>query len=183
MPQPVFEELLDEQLMDAQPGPVRGWTSGPSAPSGTASAYGFFFVAPALTAVPLPAYRAVLQPRAGIGVQVAEARNASATRTHRTSESPVSHQPSLPGASDRGTARMLSVRERGALMELQALGAGLTPDFTFDELRSAFRALAFEYHPDRHSARSLTERARCSQLFARARDAYHVLLDVSRRMH
>lgn len=75
----------------------------------------------------------------------------------------------------RRPARTLSARERAALDLLVGLGASLTPGFTRQELRSAFRALARRYHPDAHPATSAAEKARLSSRFATLRDAYDAL--------
>ena len=56
-----------------------------------------------------------------------------------------------------------------------ALGGTLHRDFTNAELRSAFRALAREYHPDRHPGSSEFERERLAALFTRLRAAYEQL--------
>jgi DnaJ-class molecular chaperone len=72
-------------------------------------------------------------------------------------------------------ARVLSSREQRALDDLIALGAELPADFTFDELRSAFRTLARRYHPDRHAGCRAEDKARLAHLFARTRDAYRTL--------
>ena len=59
---------------------------------------------------------------------------------------------------DAGPAAPRAARSRRSLTAVQqrsfdaliALGANLTSDFTAQELRAAFRALARRYHPDRH---------------------------------
>ncbi len=58
-------------------------------------------------------------------------------------------------------------------------GATLTVDFTDGELRSAFRALARCYHPDRHPESGALEQARLSRVFAGLADAYRHLVTVS----
>lgn len=68
--------------------------------------------------------------------------------------------------------RVLSPTEQRALDRLVDLGATIDASFTAEELRSAFRALARRYHPDRHPKASATERARLSSLFAQLRQAY-----------
>ena len=65
-------------------------------------------------------------------------------------------------------ARAPSASQRQALDLLNSLGAALTADFTRDELRSAFRALARRYHPDTNPAVSGRE-------FATLRSAYDAL--------
>lgn len=74
--------------------------------------------------------------------------------------------------------RTLSMKQLEALDTLIGLGARLDGDFTDDELRRVFRALALHYHPDRHVSSSDAERARMAALFARAYDAYQVLKSV-----
>lgn len=65
--------------------------------------------------------------------------------------------------------------EQRALDYLVGLGARLEPDLTMAELRSAFRALAREYHPDRHPGSSPQQRERLAALFRRLRQAYEHL--------
>ncbi len=69
--------------------------------------------------------------------------------------------------------------EQRALDYLVGLGARLDSDFTEVELRSAFRALAREYHPDRHPDSSQQQRERLSALFRRLRQAYEHLQAVA----
>ena len=71
--------------------------------------------------------------------------------------------------------RTLLPHQQRALDELLRLGANLHRDFTDAELRSAFRALAREYHPDRHPGSSEFERERLAALFTRLRAAYEQL--------
>jgi hypothetical protein len=71
--------------------------------------------------------------------------------------------------------RILLPSQRRALDELISLGAKLEPDFTTTELRTAFRTLALEYHPDRHAGSSDLEKQRLSALFTRLRHAYDLL--------
>src|SRR4051812_4831211 len=62
-------------------------------------------------------------------------------------------------------SRALPVRERTALEQLNALGAALAEDFTADELRSTFRALARAFHPDTHPRSTAAEAAQLSRNF------------------
>jgi hypothetical protein len=71
--------------------------------------------------------------------------------------------------------RALGRSQQRAFDELVSLGAGLHPDFTNDELRSAFRRLARQYHPDTHPQSGEPEKQRLSAVFGRMRDAYEHL--------
>lgn len=80
-----------------------------------------------------------------------------------------------PGAQPR-PARRLSAGQREALNSLRALGAvSLADDFSAADIKSAFRALARRYHPDRHPGLSDAERASLARSFAAACDAYRAL--------
>ena len=72
--------------------------------------------------------------------------------------------------------RQLTVRQQRALDELVVLGAKLDPDFTARELRSAYRTLARQYHPDRHPFSSHTEKARLARVFAALNQSHRYLL-------
>ncbi len=72
--------------------------------------------------------------------------------------------------------RRLSAVQQQALDCLRGLGCrSLGPDFTVGELKSAFRSLAFRYHPDRHPGSGDAERAQLSRAFAGLCDAYRTL--------
>ena len=71
--------------------------------------------------------------------------------------------------------RTFMAHEQRALDYLVGLGARLEPDLTMAELRSAFRALAREYHPDRHPGSSPQQKERLAALFRRLRQAYEHL--------
>ena len=71
--------------------------------------------------------------------------------------------------------RTFMPHEQRALDYLVGLGANLESDLTMTELRSAFRALAREYHPDRHPGSSQQQRERLAALFRRLRQAYEHL--------
>jgi hypothetical protein len=73
-----------------------------------------------------------------------------------------------PLFSFRRPARTLSAPERAALGLFNSLGAELTADFTRQDLRSGFRALARRFHPDVNPFASGRE-------FAAMRDAYEIL--------
>jgi hypothetical protein len=61
--------------------------------------------------------------------------------------------------------RKLTVAERIALARLNALGAALADDMSVADLRSAYRRLARDYHPDRHPSSASGEQERLSRLF------------------
>jgi len=63
-------------------------------------------------------------------------------------------------------ARTLSDRQRQALTAFVELGARLTADYTAGELRSAYRRLALEYHPDRHPGSTESQKARLTRILA-----------------
>jgi len=62
--------------------------------------------------------------------------------------------------------RVLRPAEQHALDELIGLGAQLRPDFTPAELRSAFRALARRFHPDRSMGQPPADQAHAARIFA-----------------
>jgi hypothetical protein len=78
-------------------------------------------------------------------------------------------------APEPRVARSLKPAEKLALQTLVRLGAALDGRFTARELRSAFRALAQRYHPDRHPHVTEAERSRLSATFAEVTSAYGVL--------
>jgi hypothetical protein len=86
----------------------------------------------------------------------------------------------MAGAADAAVApsrsRALTPSQERALDKLIECGASLRGDFTGRELRSAFRMLARQFHPDRHPAISQSEQARLSLLFADLRANYERLL-------
>jgi hypothetical protein len=71
--------------------------------------------------------------------------------------------------------RTLMPHEQRALDYLVSLGARLDAGFTLAELRSAFCALAREYHPDRYPGCGEPQKERLTALFRRLRQAYEHL--------
>jgi hypothetical protein len=69
--------------------------------------------------------------------------------------------------------RILSAAQHEAFNQLIGLGAALETDFTMQELRSQFRALARAYHPDRHAGRAAATQP--ANAFVTLRSAYEVL--------
>jgi hypothetical protein len=79
----------------------------------------------------------------------------------------------------RQPRRTLSPRQQDALDAFVQFGASLGDNFTDTELRRAFRALALQYHPDRHPDSSDTQRAHLSVRFSQLHDAYESLKSLS----
>ncbi|HEY3381741.1 MAG TPA: J domain-containing protein [Vicinamibacterales bacterium] len=81
-----------------------------------------------------------------------------------------------PPQPPRRPVRHLSATEQQALDCLRGMGAqSLHADFTDAEVKSAFRALARKFHPDRHPGSGDQERARLARAFASVCDAYRTL--------
>ena len=81
-----------------------------------------------------------------------------------------------PAPAPRKPARRLTDAQRRALETLRAAGAtDLTADFSEAELKSAYRALARRFHPDRHPLADAPERARLARTFSSMSDAYREL--------
>ena len=74
--------------------------------------------------------------------------------------------------------RILSPRQQLAFDTIAALGGRLAADFTRDELRATFRALALRYHPDRHPGSNERETARLATSFSQLTAAYERLQTV-----
>lgn len=71
--------------------------------------------------------------------------------------------------------RVMTAAQRDAARRFTELGADLPADFTDEELRRAFRALARRWHPDRHPGASPAEHARLARTFAAVMTAYRCL--------
>jgi hypothetical protein len=82
--------------------------------------------------------------------------------------------------SPRAPRRSLSPGHQRALDALIGFGVDLDADFTEAELRSAFRALARRYHPDRHPGSDASENRRLAGVFSGLADHYRALLAVTR---
>jgi hypothetical protein len=175
MRRPVFDDLLDEHIASAPTPATRSWIPGPA---GTATAYGFFFgsspAAAVSVAVPEPATIARGFSIDAIG---SEERRAAIQRP-----APLASR-NVGRTGLEAAPRRLSASQTAALEEMNALGANLSPSFTFGELRRAFRRLALRYHPDRHTSRSADERGQLSECFTRSRDAYRTLTAVFTPVH
>ena len=104
---------------------------------------------------------------------------AAPTRTSPAMQhGPARVRPFVRPSPPRRPRRVLTADERRALEQFVTFGARLTADFTDGELRSAFRTLARQFHPDRHPGSNPFEQARLSQTFAAICDAYRRLQSV-----
>jgi len=82
-----------------------------------------------------------------------------------------------PASAPRGArvARCLTPVQQRALDALIGLGAALSSDFTQQELRAAFRALARRYHPDRHPFASAADVTVLARTFTAVTGHYELL--------
>jgi hypothetical protein len=87
----------------------------------------------------------------------------------------VAMPPDAVSAPPRRPKRKLSPADARAVEQLVALGAVLPIDFTAQELRSAFRALARKYHQDTRPASDPAESARLARVFAHVNTHYQQL--------
>ncbi len=154
-----FADVLDETLA------VYSTTEGLAVPPPTAPAYtrplGFFlFNAATHPATPGALTAAARPATAPVAVPVRRASFVQAKPQHR-----------------RPAPRLLSAGQRTALHRLVELGAEIQPDFTSDELRSAYRRLARRYHPDHHPETNDAQKRELARLFTQLRDSYAELQD------
>lgn len=151
-PRPDFGRILDE-LLEPQPFARASWP-GP---------------APTSTGLPGP------QPVFLFGMPF-NGFHAETTRSASTSRAPAwtPVYGAGTGAQLRRPRRLTPVQQ-AALDQLRSLGAALTSDFTDAEIKSAFRALARQYHPDTHPGAPDVERHRLSRAFATACESYRAL--------
>lgn len=105
----------------------------------------------------------------------------SATREHvRDTGARSTRETTARHSRERRTPRRLEPAEQTALQTLVSLGAALDVSFTARELRTAFRALAQRYHPDRHPSANDAERTRLGATFAELTSVYGVLSNTAR---
>ena len=138
-----------------------------------------FLEEPLVAAIPPPTYRPVFSgtPLYTLGSERIELNRFWATRGPYSAAAPTAS--SMPGPPRQ--ARSLSPAERTALETFVRLGASLDTAFTARELRSAFRALAQQYLPDRHPHAAPADTLRFGATFADLAAAYGVLHDVAHR--
>jgi DnaJ-like protein len=175
-----FEEVLDQHIQRLEADRRVTFTASRCS---TATAYGFFFSASPVRSFPTPQLRSFGEtgsdllrgPGEAVGRRFAPSFPGTFEPSHRPSPLQ-SYGAAVPRTC--GPSRSLSVHEWNALHELIALGASLHEGFTLRELRSAFRALARRYHPDRHADSSADDKARLGEIFSRVCDSYQVLAQV-----
>lgn len=143
-----FADALDEKLEQA-----------PGTPSDRSAAQARV-ATPPLWDIPVQACRLA----AHIRTSWVEAGHASVAR-----ETPPVAAPNIE------LPRRLTKTQRRALQKLRGLGADLDPSFSEHQLRTAFRALAKRFHPDRHPGSSPAEKERLAWTFASLREAYREL--------
>ena len=79
-------------------------------------------------------------------------------------------------ATPRAPRRKLTPLQQRSLDAFVDAGASIGPDFSADEVRSAYRRLARRFHPDRHPLAADEEKAALSRQFAAVTSDYEVLL-------
>ena len=141
----VFARMLDEKLQDTRTERDARQDAQEARARAVAPPHPLLFAAPFRPFRPSP-YARVVPPSASHSSSPGGAR---ATPGNSASARDAARWPI--GAPVRpALQRQLSRSAQESLDALNALGAALTPDFTREELRSAFRALARRHHPDRH---------------------------------
>jgi hypothetical protein len=145
-----FADILDEKL--------RGYAAR-RAPETTCARYAYLPPHPFL----FRALRANAHPAA--------ASTTAGVATGRRPEAP----PPPKAAPHRAQGRTLTTRQQQAFDVFRAWGAALGPSFTTRDLRSAYRALARRYHPDRHPEADAVGKARAASQFAELREHYRHL--------
>jgi len=86
--------------------------------------------------------------------------------------------PTTPAGTPARPARRLTIVQRRSLDTLIGFGAGIHSDFSAGQLRSAFRTLALQYHPDRHPFAGDREKAALARHFSAITTSYETLLTV-----
>jgi DnaJ-domain-containing protein 1 len=107
------------------------------------------------------------------------------TGPHRQSTVPPISQrsSSLPPISTGGDNSRKRIRDRAALIDAEDYFTmlGVTHDAAPEAIRTAFFALAKQWHPDRLPATLVDVKEPCGKVFARMSEAYQTLIDPAKR--
>ena len=139
------------------------------------------------TLPPSPFLFTIADPaRVGIpsGATVATGRAAQAGASAHREERVRSAASAAKVEAPARPGRRLTSDQQRSLDTFVDAGASIGPDFSADEVRSAYRRLARRFHPDRHPLASDGEKAALSHRFAAITMDYEVLLtalDAARR--
>jgi len=180
-----FAEVLDETLRGYQPettarqAPLRSGSIPPPVPPNP-FLFGFDVRAAAFATAPIGvsthARPDMPQARAtGTGPNETGPREG---HTHRFMDTPVMDGRAAvrPAVVPPAARRRLTLVQQRSLAAFVDAGAAIGPDFSPEELRSAFRRLARRYHPDRHPFASDDDKARLSRQFGGITSDYEVLI-------
>jgi hypothetical protein len=176
-----FAEVLDETLSGYQPAPAAAYH-----PRGnqTAPLHPFLFNR---IDVPAPSdlFRAcdhdVTASRIGTmrptGARARATGDQRAVSAPPVDATPVAETPrTIPVRTPARPGRRLTVVQRRSLEALIGFGAAIHSDFSAGQLRSAFRTLALQYHPDRHPFADNSEQAALARHFSAITASYETLL-------
>jgi hypothetical protein len=178
-----FAEMLDETLNAYQPGPAAAYH-----PQGfqTAPLQPFLFNRMNVAA---PSRRSWAHDSDLIMSRTATMRPAGVSARPAGQQRAVSAPPAetpAAAAADRTTpasrparpVRRLTIGQRRSLDALIGFGAAIHADFSAGQLRTAFRTLALQYHPDRHPFAGDSEKAALARHFSAITTSYETLLTV-----
>jgi tetratricopeptide (TPR) repeat protein len=109
--------------------------------------------------------------------------NAAAARGPRPSITPASQRSPTLAPESAGDHARKRIRDRAALIEAEDYFTmlGVSHDATADVIRTAFFALAKQWHPDRLPSTLIDVKEVCAKVFARMSEAYQTLIDPAKR--
>jgi hypothetical protein len=102
--------------------------------------------------------------------------NKKFNQTYRASASPNTGQTKGSGTPNSGTPgpNTPPANPPDPLKPYRAV-LGLPLDFTQGQLRTAYRAMAAQYHPDRYTQKAARDRQRAEEMMKKINEAYHKL--------
>jgi hypothetical protein len=182
-----FAEVLDATLRGYQPETAVRQGPPPVRPGAPVPPNPFLFT---FTARPAFAGASPLMPDAiRIGVPFGDGATRAGSRVQSGASAPraegarfassapvVEPPPARPTVAPAPPRRRLTPAQQRSLDAFVDAGVPLGPDFSADEVRSAYRRLARRYHPDRHPLASDAEKAALSRRFVAITTDYDVLL-------